>query len=412
MKKIIMSAIALIGLTASAQKADVTNYDITVNFNQPEAFKNFKTISYELQDDGEFWNHEATNEYPTLTSTTQSIEVPGLETVTENADLNFVVAFKGGRPTSSTGLVAIEGTYHLLLKTADNQIIKFDREFKNNNVNASEYKFSGSKEQQKRVYAQVVTNYANRYINEQSYLISGQSEEELVFGVFKKTKDGAAAAFTETSTPLISNIIRNPSDTDALDKAITYWKSQISVDFGKKVKDKVKNKVIYANLTSASILKGDYIKAKEYAAIIKENTGLFDLWTTGITNTLKKTNTLESFTSPESTTMDTTEPDYLYNFTFRDVTYQYKEKDPIEASKIVIERLIPSSSSSSGIVSLDKAEKPEIHIYENDVKTLRHFGDGKNDLKTKDGKHIIFDIVDGRYVPFIEQADGSYKIYQ
>ncbi len=410
MKKIILCTIALIGLTSNAQKANVSKYDITVNFDQPEAFKSFKTISYELQDDGEFWGHEATDEYPTLTSTTQSIEVPGLETVIENADLNLVVAFKGGRPTSSAGLVAVEGTYHLLLKTADNQIITFDRKLINNNVNASEYSFSGSKEQQKIVYAQVVTDYANKYINEQSYLISGKSKEELPFGVFKKTKDGAAAAFTEASNPLIAAIIANPTDIPALDKAITYWNSQISVDFGKKVKDKVKNKVIYANLTSASILKGDYKKAEEYAAIIKENTGLFDLWTTGITNTLKKTSALASFTSEETTFIDTNEPDYLYNFTIKDVTFQYKDKDPIEASKVVVQRLMPKNTSN--VVSLDKAEKPKIEIYVDGVKNSRfYYGDSKADIKTKDGKHIKFQIVSGNYVPFVEQADGSYKIY-
>ena len=232
----------------------------------------------------------------------------------------------------------------------------------------------------------------------------------LPFGVFKKTKDGAAASFTETSNPLIASIIADPSDITAIDKGITYWKSQLDVDFGKKVKDKVKNKVIYANLTTASILKGDYIAAQEYAAQVKKNTGFFDLWTTGITNTIKKVELLSNFSAGgEARTIDIVEPDYLYNFTFRDVTYQYKEKDPIEASKIVVQRLMPKSSS--GVVSLDKAEKPEIHIYENDVKTLRHFGDGKNDLKTKDGKHITFDIVGGKYVPFIEQPDGTYKIY-
>ena len=405
-----MSAIALIGLTTNAQKADISKYDITVNFEQPELFKNFKTISYELQDDGSFWNHEATEEYPTLTSTTQSIEVPGLETVTENADLNFVVAFKGGRPTSSTGLVAVEGTYHLLLKTPDNQIIKFDRKFVNNNVNASEYSFSGSKAQQKIVYAQVITDYANKYINRQSYLISGKSEETLPFGVFKKTKDGAAAAFTEASQPLIAAIIANPTDKTALDKAIEYWNSQISVDFGKKVKDKAKNKVIYANLTSAHILKGDYTKAQEYAAIVKKSTGLFDLWTTELNNVLDKTEALASFTSGEATIIDATESDYLYNFTIKDVTFQYKDKDPIEASKVVIQRLIPSNSS--GIVSLDKAEKPKIEIYVDDVKNSRfYYGDDKADIKTKDGKHIIFKAVSGFYVPFVEQADGSYKIY-
>ncbi len=407
MKITMLSALALLSIaTLSAQKPDVESKDVEVTFNRPEQLSSFNTISYTLQDDGDFWNYEGTDAKPTLTSVTNGITVPGLENVTENADLNFIVAYKGAKPVKVPALYQIEGSYLFLVTTKDNEILSREEDYVINNINFSEYDFS-TKVKAKESYARFVTDYANEHINGLSYLLSGKSNEKLPFAVFKKTKGGAAEDFTIASEPLIAAIIANPESKEALGNAIKYWESQLATDFGKKVKDKVKNKVIYTNLTSASLLAGDYDSATKYFDVVDENTGFFDLWKGNLKSALEKTKTLNTFAKGEMQKIDTTASNYAYFYTFKDAIFQYKKKDPVQSTMVTVERFVPEVSS--GMASLDKGKRPEIKVYVDGEIKWNYTGDDNVDIKTADGKHIVFRNHKGTFIPFVEQPDGTYS---
>ena len=199
----------------------------------------------------------------------------------------------------------MKGTFSIMLFTKDNKLVHTHTTniTLNEVVNPNKFPMD-TRDERNQTKARMLTIYTQDYLDKQNYLFKENSIQKLPFGLFKKTKGGAAETFNTESSPLIEAIVNNPTDTAALDKAIEYWTSQISVDFGKKVKDKVKNKVLYVNLTTASILKSDIENTNNYYEIAKENSGFFDLWTVDYTNLFKKRDALEVLKNQELITVN------------------------------------------------------------------------------------------------------------
>ena len=407
MKKTILIACAvLVGLIMNAQKADVKTHDIKVTFEQPEIIKGTKTYSYTIQDDGKYWNYTPTEANPTIASNTEGINLSGLARVEDNADLQIIVGFLGNQLSKSPGLLVLQGSYHIIVLNKDNKILLTIDDTVTNNVSAADSQYTNKSKN--AIKALIVTDYVEKLLKEYEHLFSGSADLKIPFGIFKKTKGGAAESFNTSSQPLIDSIVDNSSDIATIDKAIALWTAQLDVDFGKKVKDKIKNRVIYANLTSANLLKKDVDAAKSYFELVKENTGFFDTWTSSYKpafNRFESSNILEN---DSLITLNIT-PKSTYLITIPAGQYTYKSKDPISYSKIEIQNFVPNIKS--GMASLDSKVKPEIYIYENDVKTLRHFGDGNNTILTENGEEIIFKVYKGEYKPCLKQEDGTYKIY-
>ncbi|QCE41280.1 hypothetical protein [Psychroserpens sp. NJDZ02] len=407
MKKTILIACAvLVGLIMNAQKADVKTHDIKVTFEQPEILKGTKTYSYTIQDDGKYWNYTPTEANPTIASNTEGINLSGLARVEDNADLQIIVGFLGNQLSKSPGLLVLQGSYHIIVLNKDNKILLTIDDTVTNNVSAADSQYTNKSKN--AIKALIVTDYVEKLLKEYEHLFSGSADLKIPFGIFKKTKGGAAESFNTSSQPLIDSIVDNSSDIATIDKAIALWTAQLDVDFGKKVKDKIKNRVIYANLTSANLLKKDVDAAKSYFELVKENTGFFDTWTSSYKpafNRFESSNILEN---DSLITLNIT-PKSTYLITIPAGQYTYKSKDPISYSKIEIQNFVPNIKS--GMASLDSKVKPEIYIYENDVKTLRHFGDGNNTILTENGEEIIFKVYKGEYKPCLKQEDGTYKIY-
>lgn len=417
MKKLItILCIAFAGTTVTAQKADIKSKDIPLTFELPSYVKNLKTFSYDIQDDGKYWNYTPSpeyypkDEYPNLASLTDGITVDGLEQVSENADLRIMVGFLGNQLSVNNGLIYMKGTFSIMIFVEGNKLVhNYITDVKLNQVvNPEKFPIS-TRDERNQTKARMLTIHTQDYLDKLSYLFKETTLQKLPFGLFKKTKGGNAEAFNTASQPFIDAILANPTDAATLDKAIAYWKSQIEVDFGKKVKDKVKNKVIYVNLTTASILKDDTESTNSYYEIAKQNSGFFDLCTVDYTNLFKKRDDLEAIKKQELIAV-TTLPNTVYFITLDGGgTYTYKGKEII-FSKIEIDRFIPKKDS--GIASLDTTEKSRIFIYEDDVKTLRHFASEHNKIITNDGKEIIFQKEKGTFKPYIKQADGTFTLYE
>ena len=416
MKKLInILCFAIASITVTAQKADISSEKIAMTFELPDYLKNLKTFRYEIQDDGAYWNYTPSpeyypkDEYPNLASLTDGITIDGLEPVNENADLQILVGFLGNQ-LSVTQYISMKGTFCIMLFTKDNKLIHSyqTRVTLSESIN-SEKSPMDTRDERNQTKARMLTLYTQRYLEKNHYLFKGNSIQKIPFGLFKKTKGGAAEAFNTQSKPLIEAIVNNPSDVANLDKAISYWKSQIDVDFGKKVKDKAKNKALYVNLTTASILKNDIESTNTYHEIAKKNSGFFDLWTVDYTDLFEKREVLETLKNKELTTQNIL-PNTVYYITLDGGgTYTYKDQETV-FSKIEIERFVPTKQS--GIASLDSAEKPRIYIYEDGVKSLRHFGSEHNKITTNDGKELIFKKAGGVFTPYIKQVDGSYTPYE
>jgi len=409
-KKILLFCIAFATLSINAQKASIKSKVLKATFEQPEFLKNTKTFSYTLQDDGVYWNYTPTDGFPTLTSITPKLNISGLEQVKENGDLQIIVGFLGSQLKKEQAVIELKGTYNIMLLNKSNQLITSIQETVSKQVVDNPEKFpSRTRDQRNITKARIVTEYVESIIKRYEHLLSGSADLKMPFGEFKKTKGATAEAFNITSQSIVEAIIANPNDTNALDKGITFWNEQLTADFGKKVKDKVKNKVIYANLTSAYLLKKELEKAEASYELVKKNTGFFDTWTLDYKSVFQRFKAFEDLNGDDLPTINVTEH-YMYYMTINGGSYTYKDKEPIEFSKIEIESFI--TDSQSGIVSLDAIKKPKIFIYENGVKTLRHFSDGKNKITTTDGKEIIFKERKGVYKPFVKQKDGTYKLLQ
>lgn len=416
MKKLLtLLCIVLVSSTTIAQKAKISSEKIALKLELPNYLKKLKTDSYEIQDDGSYWNYSPSPEYypadefPTIASLTDGVVIEGLESVKKDADLQILVGFLGNRLSVHNAMLSMKGTFSIMLFTKENKLLQNYTTNVTLSQAANTNKFPmATKNERIQTKARMLTIYAQKYLDMQQYLFNETTIHALPFGLFKKTKKGLAEAFNTESKPLIEAIVSKPMDVAALDKAIAYWKSQIAVDFGKKVKEKHKNKVIYVNLTSASILKGAYENALDYHNTAKKYAGFFDLWTLDYSNFFEKQNALAVLKSKELTTVALL-PNTVYYITLDGGTYSYKDKKTVY-SKIEIERFVPVKDS--GMASLGSTLKPRIFIYENDVKWLRHFGSEHNKIITNDGKEIIFKTKKGAFRPFIKQGDGTYVLYE
>ncbi|WP_165748915.1 hypothetical protein [Cellulophaga sp. Z1A5H] len=241
--------------------------------------------------------------------------------------------------------------------------------------------------------ARIVTSYAQKLLKTQEHLFSGTADLEIPFGLFKKTKDGAANDFNTNSQPFIDAIIANSGDTANLDKAIAYWTSQLSADFGKKVKDKIKNKVIYANLLAAHLLKKDIASAKKDFEAVKENTGFFDLWTSAYSSLFERFESTNALENPEEMATIKITPDCTYFTTLENGTLTYKDK-VIDFTKVEITSI---PEMQSGMASLSTTVKPEIRIYEDDNLTLRYKGDDSKEIVLSNGDQVIFKEIKGTF---------------
>ncbi|WP_044401041.1 hypothetical protein [Lacinutrix sp. Hel_I_90] len=410
MKKLLSIAAIFCATLSHAQKADVTSQAVTASFEQPDFLKNTKTFSYTIQDDGAYWNYTPTEAFPALASNTDGLKLSGLQQVNENGDLQIIVGFSGNQLKTGQAELILNGSYLIMVLDKNDKLLLTIEDVVEKHVTDNPEKYSMANRDTRNVAkAKIVTEHVENLLKNYEHLFSGSADLKIPFGVFKKTKDDAAERFTVASQPLIDAIIANTNDTANLDKAIAFWKAQLDVDFGKKVKDKIKHRVIYANLTSASLLKKDLEAANNYLELVKDNTGFFDLWTSDYKPVFSRFESAKTLESPENLITVKVTPNSAYLLTIPAGIYTYKEKDPITYSKIEIQNFVPNVLS--GIASLDLYVKPEIYIYENDVKTLRHFGDGKNVITTNEGDEIIFKVYKGEYKACIKQEDGTYKIY-
>lgn len=410
MKKIVQFLTLLCVISLNAQKADVDSQIVTATFNQPDFLKNSKTFSYTIQDDGTYWNYTQTEEFPTITSNIEGLKLSGLQQVNEKADLQIIVGFLGNQLKTGQAILILQGTYHIMVLDKNNKLLLTIDDTVEKQVIANPEKYSMENRDSRNITkAKIVTEHVENLLKEYEHLFSGSAELKMPFGLFKKTNDGAGERFNNKSQPLIDAIIANSNDSENLDKAIAYWKEQLNVDFGKKLKDKFKNKVIYANLTSASLLKKDLEAAKKYFELTKDNASFFDTWTSDYKSIFMRFESSKTLENPEKFPAINVTPNCAYLITVPAGTYTYKDKEPIVFSKIEIQNFVPNIQS--GMVSLDSKLKPEIYIYENDVQTLRHFGDGNNVITTNNGIEIIFKAYKGEYKACTKQDDGTYKIY-
>lgn len=392
-----------------AQKASVKPKKIEVTFEQPDFLKHVKTFTYTLQGEDKYWNYTPTPEFPTLTSVTQPLNLSGLEQVETDGDIQIIVGFLGNQLKKGQAVLNLQGTYNVIILNKNNELITSLTDTVDKQVIDDPKKYGTSTRDARNVTkAKIVTKHVEKMLKEIEHVFSGTADVELPFGLFRKVKGGPAETYNAETQTLIDAILANPTDVTILDKGIAYWKSQLDVDFGKKMKDKIKGKVINANLTSAYILKNDIENARQSFKTVEGFTGLFDSWPAKFRSVFKRYDALNNFTKPILTTINVTD-NSMYYITIDGGTYTYKQKNPITFSKIEIDAFTPNIKS--GVVSLDATSKPKIYIYEDGVKTLRHFGDGKNLIVTKDGTEIFFTVHKGSYVPVVKQADGSLLKY-
>lgn len=413
MKKILLIlCFAFITQHITAQKANVKSKEITIDIKQPEFLKNAETYSYTIQDDGVYWNYEATDQYPTLASATDGLEIAGLKRVNENADIQVIVGFSGNQLKHGEGTLVLNGSYYLLVLNKNNKLLlKIEEDGQNTVYVNPEIYDTSNRAARNRTKALIVTERVNRILKPYMHLFSGKATVKIPFATFKKTKGGAAETFNSESEPLINAILNDIKDTDAINKAVTYWKTQLDVDFGKKVKDKVKNKVIYANLTSASLLKKDIETAKINIDLLKKYSGFFDFWTTEHKSFMELLESENTIANPEKLKPIIVTPNSTYIITIPEGKYTYKDKDPIAYSKLEIQNFVPKLNS--GMASLNTKIKPEIYIYkeEDENASLRHFGSDHNKIVTNDGIEMRFKVYKGEYKLCVKQEDGTYKMY-
>jgi len=402
-KQITFILILLLSISINAQKADITLEKVTLEFERPDYLKSLKTFSYQIQDDGLYWDYKPNPEhypvdtYPDLASLTEGLTIKGMTQVKDNADLKVIVGFIGNQLKTEGGMIKMNGTISLMLVTKDNKLLTsyIKNEIFKIIVSPTKYPMSNSTERN-QTKAKMLTNYVQKYLDKKSYLFSDIIDTMLPFGLFKKAKKGKALSFNQEATPLIKAIIKDASNIETLNKAFTYFESQLNEDFGKKVKDKNKNKVLYSSLASIAILQNNTESAEKYLALAKENTGFFDVWTVNLKKLLEIKKTLNKMEDEEFSTVKMAD-DMTYVITINEEgTFNYKKKQ-IPFTKITIARFVPNINSNIG--SLDATKGPKIKIYKDD-KVTHHYSGGKNTIiKTKSGKKIVFELKKKEYKP-------------
>lgn len=409
----LLLAFLLVGLNVFSQKAKFETYDFELNFAQPEIFSKLKTFSYEIQDDGAYWNHnyeedskkpENYEDFPTLQSLTDGLKISGLTQVDSNGDLQIVVGFIGSQLKNNQGAIVLRGTMNVMFIIDGNKLVHNITEKVNATITAYLSKYPTSNRFfRNKTKAMILTQEVQKSLDKMGVLFTGKSNINLYFGYYRKTKKGKAAEFNAISKPLVEEIVKNKSK-EVLNKAVQYWESQIDVDYGKKLKLKRKLKVIYANLTSANILLGNTEKAEEYSKKGAEYAGFFDSYQGDFKKYKKKVDFVSSYKAPSLYDIKK-EGNYAYEVVFNEEGVFDLGNKERPFTKLVLQRFVPSGGGS-GIVSLDKGAGPKANLFENEKSTYIYECTEKDSIKLKSGKTIVFKLIKGVYVPF-EKTNGK-----
>jgi len=413
-KNLFLFTVLLVCTNIFSQNTQFKSHKFELEFNQPEFFKNLKTISYEIQDDGTYWNHEYDEndnkpenyrDFPTLQSFTEGLKVKGYEYVENEGDIQIVVGFTGSQLQHVENGLQLQGTMNLMvLVDGDKMIHNEVRRVKSIVPNSKEYP-TETRFYRNKTKAMLLTKKVQDYIDSNvGVLFTGKSEVELYFGLFRNAKKGKAKEFNDISTPLIEEI-KTTQSSETLKKAVEYWKEQVDVDYGKKLKLKRKLKVIYANLTTASILLGDIDNAKEYAKIARKNAGFLDYFNNGYNDYEKK---LKYVSENQDLKMHgiTKEGRYAYEIDIKEEGEFDLGKKSKGFSRIIIQRYLPVASSNSGMMSLDAGESPTAKLFIDGEPKYIYNCSSKHSIKLKNGKTIIFKLQKGEYVPYVT-VDGA-----
>lgn len=230
---------------ANAQKTKFKDEKFELTFTETPFFKDFKTFSYTIQDDGLYWNHayeeneekpEDYDKYPTLVSLSEGLKINGLTNVENNADLQIVVGFLGKQLANNAGAIVLEGTLDVMLLTKEGKVL-FEQvdDFKRSILTNFEKYPIKTRFLRNKTKATIVTEEVQKVIADLNVLFTGKSFMNLSFGHFTKTKKGQAEIFNNESEVLIKNLTQNTTKENLIE-AKDYWKKQIDVDFGKKLK--------------------------------------------------------------------------------------------------------------------------------------------------------------------------------
>ena len=74
MKKIFFLFFMFLSVINFAQKVKIKNFSFDIDIRNLDVFKNITTYSYQIQDDGDYWNHNKNKDkFPTLESFTKGI---------------------------------------------------------------------------------------------------------------------------------------------------------------------------------------------------------------------------------------------------------------------------------------------------------------------------------------------------
>ncbi|WNW02258.1 hypothetical protein RRF68_02215 [Tenacibaculum sp. HL-MS23] len=378
-------------------------------FNQPEFFKNLKTFSYEIQDDGNYWNHEYKEDekkpdnyldYPNLQSLTNGLTIKGLKSVEKNGDIQIVVGFIGNQLEFVEKGVELRGTMNLMIIIDDNKLVHNETKRIQSIVTNSSMFPTKNRFYRNKTKAMILTSVVQSYIDSKiGVLFTGKTEIELFFGEFRKAKKGKAKEFNEVSKPLIEEIKKTKS-IDIIDKSIAYWKKQLDIDYGKKLKQKRKLKVIYTNLATASIIKGDIEKATEYSRIAKKNSGFFDVFNKGYSDYAKRLKYVEENLKQKKHTI-TKDGRYVYEIEINEKGVFDLGNTKTEFSKIFIQRFVLISNPNSGVISLDEGESPTAKIFIDGKLKYIYNCNSKHSIKLENGKTIIFKLIKGEYIPYV-----------
>lgn len=418
MKRIIFLSCFFMTTFLFSQKVEIQNKKLELKFKTPELFKNLKTFSYEIQDDGKYWNHnyEEDVEKPanykenrTLQSFTKGLTIDGLKQVEENGDLQIVVGFIGSQLINDKGAIKFQGTMNIMMLVDGDKLLQ--NEVKDISVtkmaNLKNYPIE-NRFLRNKTKALILTEEVQKYINTLNFIFQGKSKVSLPFGFFRKTKKGQAEEFNKISKPLVEEIVNNRNN-EVLNKAYNYWKEQIDVDFGKKLKKKRKLKTIYANLATTSILLGDIVKAKEYVKLVKDNAGFFDVFTVDYDRYFKKLELIHKFGSVSKLPKVNKEGSFTYKITLKESGVFNTGRKDRNFTKILIDRFIPKNNSN--IVSLDKGKRPKAQLFENGESKYFYSCTDKNIIKFKDGKTIIFKNIKGTFIPYLKQGEEEVRLY-
>ncbi len=401
-------------VNAFSQNTKFKAKKIELEFNQPEIFKNLKTFSYEIQDDGAYWDHEyregdksieVFEEFPTLKSLTEGIKIDGLQLVEENGDIQIIVGFIGRQLEHTEKGILLKGTMNFMILKEGDQLVYNKIVPVNTVVNSKDFS-TRTRFDRNRTKAIILTKEVQDYIDSKvGVLFTGKDKIDLYFGLFRKAKKGKAKEFNEVSEPLIKEIVETKSK-ETLDKAVKYWKEQLDVDFGKKLKKKRKLKVIYTNLATSSILLGDMEKATEYSKLAKKYAGFFDVFNDGFKNYSNKLKFVEENQNLKTNKL-TKEGRFVYEINLKEEGVYDLGRKTRPFTKIVLQRFIPKSNSKSGIISLDqeKGLSPKAKLFVDGEPTYIYDCESKDSIKLKSGKTIIFKLIKGEYVPYVKVGD-------